>query len=80
MTKFNKLNYFIYPIENGITDFNIISNCIDKFFNDILNLLEENQYITFQLLYKLSDGTFRTLGYLNKINKKDKEKLLNNLI
>ena len=45
-----------------------------------MNLLEENQYITFQLLYKLSDGTFRTLGYLNKINKKDKEKLLNNLI
>lgn len=80
MTKFTKLNYFIYHIENGIIDFKIISKCIDKFFNDILNLLEETQYVSFQFSYKLSDGTFRTLGYLNKINKNDKDNLLNNLL
>jgi len=79
MKNLKKVYYYIYNIENGIIDFNLISNCLDKFFIDIMNSLENNQYVTFQLTYKLSDGTFRTLGYLNKINKNDKEKLLSNL-
>jgi DNA polymerase type B, organellar and viral len=80
MKNLKKVYYYVYNIENGIIDFNLISNCLNKFFIDIMNSLENNQYVTFQLTYKLSDGTFRTLGYLNKINKNDKDKLLNNLL
>lgn len=45
-----------------------------------MNPLENTQYVTFQLVYKLSDNTFRTLGYLIKINKDDLETLKSNLL
>ena len=45
-----------------------------------MNPLENTQYVTFQLVYKLSDYTFRTLGYLNKINKIDLDTLKSNLL
>lgn len=40
-----------------------------------MNPLENTQYVTFQFMYKFSDNTFRTLGYLNKINKNDLDNL-----
>jgi hypothetical protein len=45
-----------------------------------MNPLENTQYVTFQLVYKLSVNTFRTLGYLNKINKIDLDTLKSNLL
>jgi hypothetical protein len=80
MTKLNfkKVNLFQYKLDSGMLNYTVISNCLDKFFNDIMNPLANTQYVTFQLLYKLSDNTFRTLGYLNKINKNDLENLKTN--
>jgi hypothetical protein len=77
MTKFNfkKVNLFQYKLDSGILNYTVISDCINKFFNDVMNPLAKTQYVTFQLQYKLSDNTFRTLGYLNKINKNDLENL-----
>jgi hypothetical protein len=82
VTKFNfkKVNLYQYKLDNGILDFTVISNCLDKFFNDIMNPLENPQYVTFQLVYKLSDNTFRSLGYLNKINKEDLDTLNSSLL
>jgi len=45
-----------------------------------MNPLEDSQYVTFQLVYKLSDNTFRSLGYLNKINKNDLDTLKGSLL
>jgi hypothetical protein len=67
-TNFKKMNIFINKRDKGILDFNNISLTIDKFFNDIMNPLSKDQFITFQFMFKLYDNTFRTLGYLNKIN------------
>jgi hypothetical protein len=77
---FKKVYLYQYKLDSGILDFNIISNSIDKFFIDVINPLTVNQYVTFQFMYKLSDNTFRTLGYLNKINKNDLEKLKSSLL
>lgn len=79
MKNFKKVNIINYKIDNGILDFSVISDCLDKFFNDIMNPLENTQYVTFQLGYKLSDNSFRSLGYLNKINKNDLDTLKSSL-
>jgi len=62
--KKKKVNLFIYELDTAILDFNTISNSIEKYSNEILNPLVDNQYVTFQLVYKLSDNTFRTLGFV----------------
>lgn len=83
MLKNKILNWIDYNIniKNKIFSKDLLINNLNKFWNEIVETkLTENQHIWFLFRIKWADGTFGTIGKLQRLNKEDKDYILNFII
>ena len=69
------INY-IYPLFNKIVTKNSIEKALIKFNSEVLNKLEEGDYILIIFKVKISNGPFRSISTLQKVNKLEFNKLI----
>lgn len=72
---------FNINIKNKIFTKDLLSINLNKFWSEIVeNKLAENQHIWFLFRIRWADGTYGTIGKIQKLNKEDKDFILNSII
>lgn len=57
----------------------IINQFVEGFWEGVMNKLNENQYVIFMCKIEYANGRYLTLGQVHRINKEDKEEILESL-
>ena len=73
----NHWSTYKYNLPNNILSHISIDLAFTKFNEDILSKLDENQYLLVLFKIKTGDNLFRTISSLQRVNKNDREVLLN---
>ena len=71
----NKWQSYKYKLENNLLNINHLNLAIEGFNNEILNKLDETQYMLLVFKIKTTDKMFRSISTLQRINKFDIEDL-----
>ena len=79
-TKFNFGNYILPINDNSLLSTNLLKICLNKFWKDVVEKIEDDQHILLLVKIKYSNGQFSTIDYLKRLNKIDKGYLLDQLI
>jgi len=77
------LNWIDYNIniKNKVFTKELLNNNLNKFWNEIVeNKLSDNQHIWFLFRLKWADGTYVTVGKLQRLNKEDRDFILEFII
>lgn len=69
-------NDHAYSLNNILLTKNIIRIHLNKFWNDVMNHLTDDQYVILLFRIQFEDGIYATLNHLQKINKNDFKELL----
>jgi len=84
MKNFNKiLNWIDYRIniKNKVFSKELLSNNLNKFWVDVMeNKLSDNQHIWLLFRLQWANGEFVTIGKLQKLNKEDRDYILNYIL
>jgi hypothetical protein len=73
-------NNYAISIDNKLLTNAIIEGNLVQFWDEVMNKLSDNQFVFFMFKVKYDTGKYKTLNPMQKVNKKDFDLLLGNLI